>query len=257
MNDPTIPKKRRSVRQGNAGERKQRPGPALGRLIDYGDRIVMADHRGNTWSQAEARWVGGSFGFSSEGLEKGPRPWRFSPAGAVLEEGDDFIIDFIDGDHDQPFIRGGIRSTKPDTPDGYFNGEVVGQDPNRLRFRLQQRDTNGSQQHHFDVEAFASSGTVEVRVGGSRPGPKLRIQLDYVTGDIRIGSGGETERVPFGDALVRTVKALAEDIVTLGAAGTSGTPLPVLTPGAVTAVVDLTTSLAAGAPHLSNRVKVD
>lgn len=250
FHDPTIPQKHV---QGNAGEKYWRPGPAIGRLHKIGDKLILVDHRANEWTEDEAQLVFGAFGRDTEGGQKAPRPWRYDATGAVLEQGDEFVIDFIDGDHRQPFIRGGVQSTIRNTPDGFFVGDPLSEDPNRLRFRLEQRDGSGNATRHFDVEVFASDGQAELRVSGSDPsGDKVRVLLDFATGSINVGEGGESERI------IRAQAFLADLATELQAVATALAGVPAPVPTLVTFATELTTQASAGqGSYLSPTIKID
>lgn len=250
--DPTIPKKQN--RKGNAGEKRWRPGPAIGRLHAIGDTITLVDHRGETWTQHEARLVFGAFGFGREGSQKSPRPWRYDTTGAVLEEGDEFVIDFIDGDHAQPFIRGGVQATIRDTPDGFFAGQPLGGNPNHLRMRLEQRNDAGAATRHLDVEVFGSDGQAELRVSGADPsGSKIRILFDGGASLVKLGTGSESSFVVTSGALADIGAILAAVATFVGGLGF------VLPPHLVTALADLQTppTEVNPGPYVSPSTRVD
>jgi hypothetical protein len=224
LNDPTIPRKRAIDRRGNAGERQTPPGPVEGILVDYGSKLVLRDSRGNTWDQDRVRLLAGDFGSCRDGTERAPRAWVFDQgSGSVLVEGDLLLIDFLDGDADKPFIRGGVRPLIPED-DSFFSGQSIGQDANRYAFRQVQLDAAGVQSGHFDIEAFAD-GTqqrLEIRVGGALlNGGKCRILLDFKAGVISIGDGNEDERVILGDEFLTDYKGVVDDLIAAAAAAGS------------------------------------
>jgi hypothetical protein len=245
VNDPTIPKKRKVARGGNAAERGIPNGALEGRLVDYGDRLVLQAEDGNNWDASRVRMLSGAFGSAIDGVERGPRPWKFGPSNEVLVQGDVVVIEFLDGKTTRPFIRGGVRPLVP-VDEGYFARQPIGQNPNRWAMRQVQLDEVGTETGAFDMEVFRSDSEqqveISVRVGGAR----CRILLDGKAGTISIGDGSETERVILGDDYLTDYQTVVDDLIAVGIA--AGAP----TPGAVA----VSGKLAADPSAYRGKVKV-
>lgn len=257
--DPTMAHKLAN-RRGNAKERKTAR-PTTGYLIDYGDRVVLYDMRGNDWSADRISWVGGAFGYGVDGVERQPRAYKFGTGGQVLVEGDQVVIIFTDGNPEAPMIAGGvrkIRSPEEASADPFFSAQPIGGDPNPLKARVAARDpVSDAITGHVELECFTNGNQLEIRIGGSvLGGPKLRVLLDFDTGNIALGKGAELHPIPLGDAIVSALADLAADIATTAAAVPVVLPIPPL-PGAAQVALDCTESLINGAPFLSSVVKVE
>lgn len=251
--DPTIPRK--APRAGNAGQRLRVDGPTEGWFVDMGGGVlVLTDVRGNLWPQERVRVKQGSFGFSAEGVEKAPRPWKYDGAGNVLVERDRYLVHFLDGDPHKPVVEGGIRSLKPEDP-AFLFPQPIGQDPNALRMRAARLTDAGTMEGHVQLRALDGSNGLELVVGGGTFGAGLRIELNYDTGLIKIGAGGETHQVMLGDVVVQALLGIAQDLIALNAALPTLTPLATLK--AFQLLTDATTSLSADTPFLSKITRVE
>jgi hypothetical protein len=254
MSDPTIPRKGRP--SGNAKQRAKVDGPSWGRLVDQGGgKIVLEDDRGNKWPSDKVIAALSSFGYDDEGFVKAPRPWVFA-AGVPIVVGDCFIIHFLHGDPQKPFLGSAVRSLAPSDPTA--PKPLIGSDPNRARARLGLKNAAGAMTGHVEISALDGGTNLEIVVGGPAYGTGLRLLLDFssVPPTIKAGMGSETHPVPLGDVLVQAIKDLADDIVLVNAAHTGPTTAPVPVLNATTVSSDAALSLAAGAPMLSTIVKV-
>lgn len=220
-NDPTIPKKRRTERQGNAGERGRALFPIGGRLVDYGDRLVLVDDRGNEWNPERVRTVSGGWGSGRSGVQRGPRPWKYGPNNEVLVGGDFVLILFPEGNPERPVILPGVRSLTPDD-DSYFAAQAVGENPNRLAMRQVQINAAGAPTGTWDLEAFPDDTGQRMELRVSLPtGKKTRIMIDAVEGTVAIGDGNELKRAVTND-ITADIQTLADDLVAVAVfAGTT------------------------------------
>lgn len=251
--DPTLPRKPK--RRGNAKQRNQVEGSVEGWLVDMGGgEIVLTDTDGNLWPAERVRTLTGTFGFGLDGLSKSPRPYLYDAQGAVVIEGDHFLVHFLKNDPNKPVISGGVRSLKPADP-GWSPPQPIGEDPNPVRFRAALLSSAGAMTGHVQVAALDGGPVLEVVVGGGTFGTGLRLELDYSAGTVKIGRGSETHQVAFGEVIVQALADLAADVLAVNTAIPTLTPVPVL--NATTLAIDTAQSLAAGAPMLSTVVKVE
>jgi hypothetical protein len=178
MHDPTIPRHL-------AGELRS---PMIGRFVDYGDRVLLTDARGRTYSPEYVSIVTGFWGFGEEGTAKLPRPWLYDPAGGVLIEGDKVLIFFLDGKANLPIVMGAARRCAPDEflPYNYASPEA---NPNALRARLLALNALG-----------VAEGEVRVKVCDDDKGSVLvqaddHIALERATPAAMLAGVGATERL--------------------------------------------------------------
>tara|TARA_R110000824_G_scaffold54028_2_gene149056 strand:- start:9903 stop:10664 length:762 start_codon:yes stop_codon:yes gene_type:complete len=222
--DPTIPQKEAVAKGGNAAERSRVIGPVEGRFIDYGDRVVLADSKANSWSVDQVRIVTGGFGSSRSGIERAPRPFKYGPSNEVLITGDFVLIVFPEGNPQRPVVLGGIRSLAPEDS-AFFAAQPLGGNPNRMVMRQVQLDPAGNQSACFDLEIFTDNTKQEAEIRVFRPnGPSVRVKVDAKTGTITIGAGKEEERPILGDEYLTDYAGIVDDVIAIGiAAGAPAT----------------------------------
>lgn len=249
-NDPTLPRK---DGQNNPKANQAKQFPTMGRLVDRGaDGVWLVTSRGEV-SRYVTGVQQGSFGNAAEGWSRPPRPWKYDPSGRVLVAGDHVLIVYIDGNPAKPVLLPGWPSLAPDDAD-VLPPRPTDADPNPARMRMVARDaTSGTVTGHVDVRALDGGNAIEVLVGGPTFGVGLRVLLDFDAGQIKLGRGAETHRVPLGDAIATAIKTLAQDLLTVAAA----VPVVPPPPGTTQLLVDAATSLAAGAPLLSTVVSIE
>lgn len=235
-------------------------GPTWGRLVDYGDSLALVDMR-TGWAVpcdlSNVQILTGSWGNTVEGVQVGPRPWKFE-AGRAVVEGDNFLIVFLGNDHRHPVLIPGVRPPNPDDP-GFFAARPIGEDPNPVRLRKVARNAAGAVTGTLEVTALDGGNGFEIVVGGGAFGTGTRIELDHDAGTVKIGQGSETHQVAFGEAIVQAIKTLAEGLLQLDTvvAAKLISSAPILTATVTPVITDCATSLSAGAPMLSNIVKVE
>lgn len=253
MMDRTIPRHPHENSTANA---------SWGRFIDRGDHLVLEDRRGNTWRAGPGwmpRYLAGGNQNTIEGFHRAPRPWVFDPQGNVVVEGDFVEILFVDKDQRIPYVRPGVAPLNRDDA-GFFPVNPIGEDPNPLRGRWAARDPRtGNVTGTLEVTALDGGNGFEIVVGGGAFGTGTRIELDHDAGTVKIGQGSETHQVAFGEAIVQAIKTLAEGLLQLDTvvAAKLISSAPILTATVTPVITDCATSLSAGAPMLSNIVKVE
>lgn len=249
-NDPTIPLK---TGQNNPKVHQAKQFPTMGRLVDRGaDGVWLVTARGET-----TRYIAGvhqgPWSNASEGWSRPPRPWKYDPAGGVLVAGDHLLVVYLDGNPSKPVLIPGWPSLAPDDPE-VLPPRPTDADPNPARVRMVARDpASGAMTGHVDVRALDGGNAIELSVGGPAFGVGLRLLLDFDAGQIKMGRGAETHRVPLGDMIAKALQTLAQDLLTVAAA----VPVVPPPPGTTQLLIDASTSLAAGAPLLSTVVTIE
>lgn len=219
--DPSIPR-RTGPEAGNAKGRAASNKLCWGIFIERADGVVtLVDQvSGAKWSMDSVRMIGGM-----GGTQNLPRPQRYDDANNILVQGDPVVFGFLDGDPARPIVLGGGLAARED-PDGYFDGQPLGTDPNRVAMRLHQIDKNSAQTGFVDVEVFPdSNGKVEIRVGGSNFSSYTRIEIDGAAGTVKIGQGSEQPTILAADFLADLAGVLAE-LQAVAAGIPLGAPVP-------------------------------
>lgn len=219
--DPTIPR-RTGFDAGNAKGRAASYKLGWGVFIERADGVVsLVDQiSGAKWSMESVRLLGGM-----GGVQNLPRPSRYDSANNLLVEGDPVVFGFLDGDPSRPVILGAGLAAKED-PNGYFDGQPLGTDPNRVAMRLNQIDSNSQLTGFVDLEVFpGSNGKVEIRVGGSSFTSYTRIEVDGAAGTVKIGKGTEQPTILASNFLGDLAGVLAE-LQAVAAGIPLGAPVP-------------------------------
>lgn len=219
--DPTIPR-RTGFDSGNAKGRAASYKLGWGVFIERADGVVsLVDMvSGAKWSMEAVRMIGGM-----GGVQNLPRPQRYDAANNITVEGDPVVFGFLDGDPARPVILGAGLAAKAD-PEGYFDGQPLGTDPNRVAMRLNQIDSSNQRTGFVDVEVFpASNGKVEIRVGGSSFSSYTRIEVDGAAGTVKIGQGSEQPTV-LADSFLADLAGVLAELQAVAAGIPLGAPVP-------------------------------
>jgi hypothetical protein len=233
-----------------------------GYFVDRGGGdIILVDHNGSRWPAGDGSMVRYAGAFTSntlEGVHRAPRPWKFSPDGTPIVEGDFVTIEFLDDNPKRPLVRPGVRPLNPDDP-AVHPVNPIGQDPNPIRARFAARNAStGAVTGTVQVTALDGSNAFEIVVGGSKFGDGTRILIDHDAGTIRLGQGADTHPVLLGDELLQTLKTVVEQLLILDGVVAAKLPssAPAITTTLTQVLADITASLANDAPLLSTIVRV-
>jgi hypothetical protein len=248
--DKTTPK---AARRG--GRRDAQSGPTYGWFVDYGDRVVLVDRRGNVYNPEWVSIQHGGWGFDGEGFAKLPRPRKIDmTTGEKVIDGDRVLIFFLEGDPRLVVVTAGFRSVKADDWLPY-NHQSTGANPNALRARVQPLNSTGQVTGRVDIKiADDDKGTAylgatdgfTVAVGQDLDNPDVLItatsdrllvdvggiQLQVDKGLVRLGDSEATDPVVLASLALARINNLenAYNAHTHAVAGATSPPVP-LTPG--------------------------
>ncbi len=240
-------------------------GPATGRFVSLGSKVLLLDSSGNRWPLEQVSIVTSFWGGGDEGVRKLPRPWVYdSITGAVKVTGDLVVIDFLDGNPRKPIVRGVAASIAGDRDFMPYNHAEDADDSNRLVVRLRPVDSSGN-----------DGGTVELEVGGGDGSLALRVTdglvievgpIDAPLAVISMASSGTV--VVQGPAVYLGGTAIAEPMI-MGTAFTqqlinvllelaaAATALGLPTTETVIMIANLGFSQILGAPYLTTKTKAE
>lgn len=243
--DPTIP------RHGRQRSRTM----TSGWFVDYGDRVVLRDRWGNTWARESVTLMQGMFGFNDDGARKAPRPYKYDARGEIEVEGDQVVIDFLDGNPKLPVVLGCVVGPKEGFLPRGFQDDTAPY--NRLAVRLRALDAAGEVvgEIRFDTHGAAGAGvasfqatkTLELLIAEDLDDTSRGyLRLTMTDGTVVIDVGGDAQPVILGISFLTDLKTWLDAIDTL-----------VLACGSATTAPQIATAFSTFAPfHSSFKVNV-
>lgn len=230
-------------------------GPRIGKLVWKGDKSVwLTLDDGSRWAPGHYSIVQGF----SDGLTNLPRPWRYNDSDEVVVEGDQVLVDFIQGSAKLPVVRGVVRKVGEKEGDliyDYRNGHV-GNEKRGVHVR---RGDDGAEQGRVVWKLNESGGDVELSA------TQVVVKIDGVTLTIAdkklvISNGGTDEPMVLGLTFLSDLSSWLTAFATFL---TSSAADSTMSPGVAAAATAMQTpngdflakvsasTSAPGAPHLS------
>jgi hypothetical protein len=254
-------------------------GPVSGRLVDYGATIKLVtryDGKENRHDLDFVVWCT-PFGGKEEGFQKWPRPWVYDLAGAVVEEGDWLLVDFVNGDYRAPVVLSVVQALNLGPWAGVGSSSAGKQLAGSPDFARDPRGATGDAHDRVneligrlapqaqgivtgDVRFFGGrngQGEMEVEafhrllfgVGPDYGGPAtIKALLEGLILKVSRATG-TTEPVPLGRTLLTDLSAVCDDVIAIGAA------LGIPATGATAMKTAIAASLSAGLPYLSTTLE--
>lgn len=135
-----------------------------GRFVRIGGgRVELVDDFGNRWASERVGIRDGAWGYDQEGTARLPRPWVYNEdQSTVLVRGDVVLIQFLNGNHRQPVVMGGLR--RVGASDAFLDTTF---DDGAEQVRMQQRvldPSTGTPRGAVRVQAGPDDGTTVVTV---------------------------------------------------------------------------------------------